>query len=85
MCWLAVAYLVNFLDDGCQSLEEEWEVKEPLVHALHGSEEKLLTALYHLTEHELKILRLHIDLAWLYTEHMKAQKCYIELMFYSLH
>ena len=66
MCWLAVAYLVNFLDDGCQSLEEEWEVKEPLVHALHGSEEKLLTALYHLTEHELKILRLHIYLAWLY-------------------
>ena len=73
MSWHAVAYLINFLDNGCQSLEEEWEVEEPLVHALHRGEEKLLTALYHLTEHELKILRLHIDLAWLYAEQMKIQ------------
>ena len=66
MCTFDVAYLINFLDNGCQSFEEEWEVVQPLIHTLHWGEEKLLTALNHLTEHELKVPWLHIDLAWLY-------------------
>ena len=63
---LSNMYLINFLDDGCQCLEEEGEVKQPLVHGVNGREEQLLAALNHLTEHELEVLWLHEDLAWLW-------------------
>ena len=50
------------LYDRYQSLKEQGKVGESLIHALHWSEEQLLTALHYLTKHKLKVLWLHIDL-----------------------